>query len=68
MKLSDAVVLAELGHQRILKFLGIVSVYFLRESKIETYIFILLIFQWIKPSIFCEMINHVENPIVFAMT
>ena len=35
MKLSDAVVLAELGHQRILKFPSIVSrVYFLRESKL----------------------------------
>ena len=34
MKLSDAVLLAELGHQRILKFASIVSVYFMRESKL----------------------------------
>ena len=33
MKLSDAVVLAELGQQRI-KFPSIVSVRFLRESKL----------------------------------
>ena len=56
MKLSDAVVLAELGHQRILKFPSIVSVYFLRESKLPAKlrqalqcIFSLLIFQWVKP-------------------
>ena len=75
MKLSDAIVLAELGLQRILKFPSIVSVYFLRESKLLTKLrqafqksFCLLIFQWIKPSMFREMINHVENPIVFLMT
>ena len=32
--MSDAVVLAELGHQRILKFPSIVSVHFLKESKL----------------------------------
>ena len=75
MKLSDTVVLAELGHQTILKFPSIVSVYFLRESKLPAklrqalqYIFSLLIFQWIKPWVFCEMISHEENPIVFAVT
>ena len=32
--MSGAVVLAELGHERIIKFSSIVSVYFLRESKL----------------------------------
>ena len=62
MKLSDAVVFAELGHQRILKFPSIVSrLYFLRESKLPAklreafqYTFGSLSFQWIKHEYFVK--------------